>query len=117
MVHSDIHSPRTHRSTDPEDVNSPQTTSFTVTVVEAAGQLTALQHSVVGVGPGTSFSSKLAQVQSYLTASDKKDTCSTLMAFINEVTAALSKKAGSPLYRRRYRDQGRFGLLSASLVA
>ncbi len=76
---------------DIDDTNSPQTTSFSVTVVGAAGQLQALQHSVIGVGPGTSFYDKLGQAQTYLAANDNADNCSTLSAFINEVNAQSGK--------------------------
>jgi hypothetical protein len=72
-------------ATDSDDSNSPVTTSFTVTVVGASGQLTALQKQVMGVGPGTSLVDKLTTVQSYLTAGNKAKACGTLNAFTIQV--------------------------------
>lgn len=74
-------------ATDTDDTNSPVTRTFTVTVKGAADQLSDLYSDVHGVGPGTSLPDKVAQAQSYLTANDLSDTCSTLSAFTNEVHA------------------------------
>jgi hypothetical protein len=72
-------------ATDSDDTNSPQTTSFTVTVVGATGQLAALKTAVQGVGTGTSLADKITQVQAYLAAKNKAKACGTLNAFITQV--------------------------------
>jgi hypothetical protein len=74
-------------ATDSDDTNSPVSTSFTVTVVGAAGQVTALQAQVKGVGPGTSLAAKLAAVQTNLKVGDKQDACGILNAFITQVNS------------------------------
>jgi hypothetical protein len=79
MVHCSV--------TDPDDSNSPATTTFTVTVKGAAAQLVDLGHSVNGVGPGTSLSDKVTQAQNDLKAGDTTDACGVLGAFINQVKA------------------------------
>jgi hypothetical protein len=83
-------------ATDSEDTNSPVTTSFTVTVVGATGQLTALQGQVKGVGPGTSLAAKLAAVQGDLKVGAKGDACGTLTAFIAQVKS-ISASIGKTL--------------------
>lgn len=76
---------------DPDDTNNPVSVTFTVSVLGAAAQLANLQASVVGVGSGTSLYDKLRQAQTYLAARDVEDTCSTVNAFVNEVTAQSGK--------------------------
>jgi len=68
-------------ATDSDDSDSPVSTSFTVTVKGAAGQLSDLYQAVQGVGPGKSLSSKIQQAESYLAAGDIADASSTLDAF------------------------------------
>ena len=70
-----------------DDVVAAVTSSFTVTVQGTSAQLVALTQAVQGVGPGTSLSGKLAQVQAYVAAGDITDACGTLGAFIHEVTS------------------------------
>lgn len=82
-------------ATDHDDSNSPVTTSFTVTVTGAAGQLAALHQAVTGVGPGSSLADKIAQAQADVAAGDSTDAISTLTAFINEVTAQSGKSIPS----------------------
>jgi hypothetical protein len=67
------------------------TASFTVTVKGAAAQLTDLLAAVAGVGPGTSLADKVTLVRGYLAASDLVDGCSTLTAFIKQVSAQSGK--------------------------
>jgi YVTN family beta-propeller protein len=67
-----------------------------VSVVGAAGLLAALQHSVIGVGPGTSLYHKLAQAQSNLAENHKNAACSTLNAFIQEVNAQSGRSIARP---------------------
>jgi uncharacterized delta-60 repeat protein len=67
------------------------TASFIVHVEGASEQLTDLLAAVTGVGPGTSLTDKVRQVQSYVAANDLSDACSTLIAFINEVRAESGK--------------------------
>ena len=78
-------------ATDPDDSNSPVTTSFTVTVNGAATQLAGLHQAVTGVGPGNSLAAKIAQAQAYVAAGDRTDAIATLTAFINEVQAQAGK--------------------------
>jgi hypothetical protein len=67
------------------------TASFTVTVVGAAGQSAALRSAVTGVGPGTSLADKIALVQGQIGTGQVAKACSTLVAFINEVSAQSGK--------------------------
>ena len=62
------------------------------TVQSASGQLATLLTQVTGVGPGTSLAAKVTQIQGYVAANDKAHACSTLNAFINEVSAQTGKK-------------------------
>jgi hypothetical protein len=68
-----------------------------VKVLGAATQLANLQHSVIGVGPGTSFYDKLGHAQVSLAASDAADSCGVLGAFIREVNATQSQSAAASL--------------------
>jgi alpha-tubulin suppressor-like RCC1 family protein len=72
----------------PEDASH---AGYVLVSVGAAAQLANLQQSVIGVGPGTSLYDKVGQAQTYLAANDTTATCSTLSAFINEVTAQSGK--------------------------
>jgi hypothetical protein len=67
------------------------TAGFTVHVKGAPEQLTDLEETVIGVGPGTSLASKVKRIQSYLAANDKVNACGTLSAFINDVKAQTGK--------------------------
>jgi hypothetical protein len=77
---------------DSDDSNSPVSTTFTVTVVGAAGQLQQLAAAVAGVGPGNSLPAKIQQAETYLAAGDIADLKGVLNAFINEVQAQSGKK-------------------------
>ena len=70
-------------ATDTTDANSPLSTTFTVTVMGAGGQLTSLGQAVQGVGVG--LSATVALVQQELANSHPKLACATLVAFIAEV--------------------------------
>jgi hypothetical protein len=59
--------------------------SATITLPTAL--MANLQHSVIGVGVGTSLYDKVGQAQTYLEASDIVDTCSTMKALNNQVIA------------------------------
>jgi eukaryotic-like serine/threonine-protein kinase len=63
------------------------TAAFVVHVKSAAEQLADLLTVVTNVGPGTSLADKVSQAQAYLNASDIKDACSALGAFIHEVNS------------------------------
>jgi uncharacterized metal-binding protein len=78
-------------ASDPDDTNSPASTSFTVTVKGAADQMSDLAGAVRGVGPGTSLSDKVVAAQTELANGYIGDTCSTLRAFVNEVNAQTAK--------------------------
>jgi hypothetical protein len=60
-------------------------------VTTAAELLANLASSVTGLGPGTSLADKVTTAQSFLTANDIPDVCSTLSAFVNEVNAQTGK--------------------------
>lgn len=70
---------------DPDDSNSPQSAQFTVTVLGAADQLTALAQAVRGVGPGNLLAATVAQAQSDLAAGHVTRACATLNVFVLEV--------------------------------
>ena len=76
---------------DPDDTNSPQSSTFTVTVLGAPDQLTALGQAVRGVGPGTSLADKVAHAQSELASGNVGGACGTLGAFIDEVLGQTGK--------------------------
>lgn len=65
--------------------------SFTVRVKGAGEQLADLLAAVTGVGPGTSLADKGTLAQTYVTANDVPDACSTLTAFVREVMAQSNK--------------------------
>jgi hypothetical protein len=71
------------------------TATFTVHVKGGAEQLSDLLTAVTGVGPGTSLADKVSQVQTYLTADDLMDACSTLAALVNELKAQSGKTIAS----------------------
>jgi hypothetical protein len=60
-------------------------------VATAADLLASLAASVIALGPGTSLADKVTKAQSFLTANDIPDVCSTLSAFVNEVKAQTGK--------------------------
>ena len=70
-------------ATDPADVNSPVSTSFTVTVVGAAGQLAALYQAVQGYGPGLANTVLIAEHA--VAAGNTPRACLALDAFVIEV--------------------------------
>jgi sugar lactone lactonase YvrE len=76
---------------DSDDTNSPVTVSFTVSVLGAAEQLAHLQHSVIGVGRGTSLYDRLGLARAYLSAHHVRETCGSLKAFITEVRTQTGK--------------------------
>ena len=78
-------------ATDPDDSNSPVSTSFTVTVRGAAAQLADLSQAVHGVGPGNSLAAKVQQAQTDLAAGNVAGACGTLGALINAVSAQSGK--------------------------
>ena len=78
-------------ATDPDDSNSPVSSSFTVTVLGASQQVTNLLAGVQGVGSGKSLSQKVSTAQSLLTQGNNAGACSTLAAFSNEVQAQAGK--------------------------
>jgi hypothetical protein len=79
-------------ASEPNDTNSPVSTSFNVTVVGAAGQLQALAAAVAGVGPGKSLAAKVAAAQADVAAGNTAGAKGVLNAFINEVKAQAGKK-------------------------
>jgi hypothetical protein len=60
---------------------------FTVHVKGAGEQLADLSGAVANVGPGTSLADNVSQAQTYLSANDVADACSSLNALIKEVKA------------------------------
>ena len=88
---------------DPEDSNSPVSTSFTITVNGAAVQLAGLYQAVQGVGPGTSLADKVHQAESQLASGDVTGTCDTLAAFVREVRAQSGKSISPSPSRSAYR--------------
>jgi hypothetical protein len=60
--------------------------------VTPATELAALLAEVTGVGPGTSLADKVQLAQTYYSAKDIPNTCSTLTSFVNEVNAQNGKK-------------------------
>lgn len=54
--------------------------------------LDKLATAVVGVGPGKSFSGKIADAQAYFASGDAVAACSTLNAFQNQIKALTGKK-------------------------
>ena len=72
-------------ATDSNDINSPASTSFTITVEGAAAQLADLHQAVHGVGSGNSLASIVAIAQQQLSAGHPGQACLTLSTFIIEV--------------------------------
>lgn len=66
--------------------------AFTITVRDAAQQLTALAAQVVGVGPGGSFSSKVNNVLAAVAAGDQAGACAALNALNNQTRAQSGKQ-------------------------
>jgi len=79
-------------ASDPDDTNSPVSTSFTISVVGAPGQLTRLAQAVQGIGSGTSLSDKVIIAEHDLDTGDIAATCTNLSAFTNQVKAQVGKK-------------------------
>src|SRR5215469_521932 len=67
-------------------------TVFKLTGTGFVTPLAALLTEVTGVGPGTSLADKVTLAQTYHSANDIPNTCSTLTALVNEVTAQERKK-------------------------
>lgn len=78
-------------ATDPDDMNAPVKTSFTITVKSPAAQLTELYQAVQGAGTGTSLADKITQAEKYLNSGDITNAAATLDAFVNEVTAQMGQ--------------------------
>jgi HYR domain len=72
-------------ATDSNDINSPASISFTITVEGAAAQLADLYQAVHGVGSGNSLASIVAIAQQQLSAGHPGQACLTLSGFIIEV--------------------------------
>jgi Glycine rich protein/HYR domain len=70
-------------ATDSDDLNSPVSTSFTVTVIGAAGQLAALYQEVKGFGPGLANTVLIAEQA--VAAGNTGRACLALNAFVIEV--------------------------------
>jgi N-acetylneuraminic acid mutarotase len=78
-------------ATDTDDLNSPVTATFAVTVTGAAQQLTDLQTQAQGVGPGRSLSAKVMQAQSALASGNPAGACGALTGFKDQVRAQSGK--------------------------
>jgi HYR domain len=78
-------------ATDADDLNSPVSQSFTVTVKGAAQQLSDLASAVRGVGPGASLAHKVAAAEAALAKGEKRKACRSLEAFRDEVRAQAGK--------------------------
>ena len=72
-------------ATDPDDSNSPVSTSFTVTVQGAAAQLADLAQAVQGVGPGTILARTVGLAQSEVASGHAAAACLILDGFVLEV--------------------------------
>ena len=82
-------------ASDPDDTNSPVSSSFNVTVEGAPQQLVDLLGVVHAVGPGKSLSAKVTAAQSYLSQGNVSGTCAVLSAFSAEVSAQSGKSTAS----------------------
>jgi hypothetical protein len=74
-------------ATDSKDLNSPVSTSFTITVEGAAAQLADLYQAVQGVGSGKFLASIVAVAQQQVAAGHPNMACVTLTEFMIEVQA------------------------------
>lgn len=74
-------------ATDPADANSPVSTTFTVTVVGAAGQLAALHQAVQDLGPGLANTVLIAERA--VAAKNTESACLALDAFVIEVATRI----------------------------
>jgi hypothetical protein len=72
-------------ATDSNDINSPASISFTITVEGAAAQLADLHQAVHGVGSGNSLASIVAIAEQQVSAGHPGQACLTLSGFIIEV--------------------------------
>ncbi len=81
-----------------QDDDTPDSVSvtFTVSVLGAAGQLSNLKASVIGVGPGQVLSATVGVAQSALAAGHVQASCVALRAFVVEVRILAVAKAISP---------------------
>jgi hypothetical protein len=70
---------------------APGSTSCAIGAVEPETELTYLQLSVKGVGPGSSLYNKLTQAQDDVAANHMADACGVLDTFVNEVSAQTGK--------------------------
>jgi alpha-tubulin suppressor-like RCC1 family protein len=77
---------------DPEDVNSPVTASFTVTVQGAPAQLQSLLAYVSGLGPGTSLSAKVQEAMSDIQSNNLAGACGVLTALVKQAMAQSGKQ-------------------------
>jgi len=66
--------------------------AFTITVRDAAQQLTALAAQVTGIGPGGSFSAKVNNVLAALASGDQAGACAALNALANQTRAQSGKQ-------------------------
>lgn len=80
---------------DPDDSNSPVSSSFTVTVEGAPQQLADVDSTVIGAGPGSSLAAKVVTAQSYLAQGNVAGTCSVLRALVNELRALSGKSVAA----------------------
>ena len=94
---------------DPDDTNSPVSSSFTVTVKGAAEHLTDLLSAVHGAGPGTSLSAKVGAAQSYLSQGNVAATCAVLSAFSAEARAQSARSIPSGTASTFIADAQRIG--------
>lgn len=78
-------------ATDTDDLPSAVSSSFTVTVIGPAEQVTALSQTVQSVGTGGSLVATLAGVQSKLAAGQTVAACNMLNAFTHQVSAQSGK--------------------------
>ena len=79
-----------------DDTPDSVSVSFTVSVLGAAGQLSNLKASVVGVGPGQILPATVEAAQSALAAGHVQASCVALRAFVVEVHVLAVVKAISP---------------------
>jgi HYR domain len=72
-------------ATDSKDLNSPVSTSFTITVEGAAAQLADLRQAVHGVGSGNGLASIVAIAQQQVSDGHPELACLTLTGFLIEI--------------------------------
>ncbi len=79
-------------ATDAEDVNSPVTASFTVTVQGAPTQLQSLLACAGGLGPGASLAAKVQEAMNDAQADNLSGACGVLSALIKQAMAQSGKQ-------------------------